>query len=335
MTLLQRRAALAALAGSLTSSLHRDAASSDAAPLPARDMAQNARWLASTPASAKPPPSLSGPIRRDDILSYAAPGTLYPIRNIGLQCQGTNATLADVRRLAVHAVTPSGALAQRFGEASVAGRRAFRLQVGADDSLASDQSSRCELVSYPRPDSALPREQAFWLAFTFWADDWAASSAEQSIAQMHVEEPRRIVLNPFFAMVVRGDELRVELRHNASETPDRASTSLVIASRLRMPVRQWMTAVVQARLGADGEGAPFLRLWLDDALVTDYAGPLGYVLGADGRAYWKVGIYHWAAGNAWDLRAPERGLLVHAMLAVRDPDARYGPGTLRGAVNPR
>lgn len=278
------------------------------------------------------PLHLSTSLRPQDVISYVAPGVLFPARNIGLQCQGVNATLADVPRRMATALTTTGATEPRFGEVNVDGMRVFRLQTSAQDVLAKGVSPRCELVSYPMAGSALPQNQTFWFAFSFWADDWAGTQDEQSIAQMHIQEPRNLVLNPFFALIVRGAELRVEIRHNGRDTPDQASTQLVTSARLTMPVRQWVTAVVQTRLSNDVAQAPFLRLWLNDNLATDYEGPIGYVLQPGGYAYSKVGVYHWTNGNAWDLAVPTRALLVGAMLSVRDPTGRYTPAVLRAAA---
>ena len=297
-----------------------------------RALAQPRIVLRALPLREALPPGLSAKVRAQDVLVYAAPGVAYPARNIGLQCQGSNATLADVPQGLVQVPAVGGAAESRFSEAELAGGRVFRLQVSAGDTLAPGVAPRCELVAYPMPGSALPQGETFWFAFSFWADDWAGTRDEQLIAQWHVQDPRNILLNPFFAMVVRGAELRIELRHNERETPDQASTQLVTAARLAMPVRQWVTAVVQARIANQAAQSPFLRLWLNDQLVADYTGPLGYPLPPGGHAYPKVGIYHWTNGNAWDLQLPWRTLLVGAMLSVRDNSGRYGAAQLADAV---
>ena len=293
-----------------------------------------ARWTATAPAQAQLPARIVRDLRAQDVLSYAAPGVLFPARNIGLQCQGVNATLADLPQRSVLAHTAAGSAEPRFGEAEIAGTPVFRLEAGARDVLDPGNAARCELVSYPMAESALPSGQTFWWALSFWADDWSGSHDEQLIAQFHVREPRNLLLNPFFALVVRGNALRVELRHNPLALPSQASTQLVTAARLTMPVRQWVTAVVQARMANDATQTPFLRLWLNGALVADYAGPLGYLLPPGGLAYAKAGIYHWVAANDWDLAVPRRALLIGAMLGVRDATGRYTAEQLAAAVAP-
>ena len=305
-------------------------ASSAAAPT----IKSQAAWTISSAAQIKVPQRLLGLVRPQDVLSYAAPGVLYPVRDIGLQCQGVTATLADTPQRTALITTATGSAEQRFGEAVLAGIPVFRLQVDAHDILLAGSSPRCELVSYPTPASALPRGQTFWMAFSFWADDWSGSIDEQVISQFHTQEPRKILLNPLFALVVRGSELRVEIRHNDRQIPDQASTQLVTVARQALPVRQWVTAVVQARISTDPAQAPFLRLWLNNTLAADYTGPLGYILPLDGYTYAKVGIYHWLEGNTWDLAIPTRAILVAAMLTVQDSTGRYTADLIRSAVTP-
>ena len=293
---------------------------------------QSTRWMDSSPLRGSLPQRLGAVLRHQDVLSYAAPGVLYPARNIGLQCQGVNATLADVPQRVATVNMTGGDIEPRFGEVEVDGSRVFRLQASAGDVLPAGVSPRCELVSYPMPGSALPQGETFWFAFTIWADDWSGTKDEQLIAQMHIQEPKNILLNPFFALVVRGTEIRVELRHNARAIPDKASTQLVTAARMPMPVRQWVTVVVQARISSQPVLAPFLRMWLNGKLVTDYAGPLGYMLSQGGFAYPKVGIYHWMSDNLWDLKVPTRAVLIGAMITVQDTAERYTLDMLQAAV---
>jgi hypothetical protein len=306
--------------------------SADAVGEATSDTATTTQWIEAAPFQVVLPSRLTTLLRAQEVISYVAPGVLYPARNIGLQCQGVNATLADVPGRVATANTKLGASEIRFGEVEIDGVRAFRLQADAIDPLPINVSPRCELVAYPMLGSALPQGEIFWFAFSFWADDWAGTRDEQLIAQMHIQEPQNILLNPFFAMVVRGSELRVELRHNDRTVPDKASTQLVTAARLAMPVRQWVSAVVQARISTHAKQKPFLRLWLNGQLVADYSGPFGYVLPPSGHAYQKVGIYHWNANNPWDYKIPSRALLIGAVIATQDTEGRYSHESLRASV---
>lgn len=302
---------------------------------PALYLDEHSLWSVAIPALTQLPNHITQTLRQQDVLSYVAPGVAFPARNIGLQCQGVNATLADIPQRNALVKTTNNRSELRFGETDFDGFRVFRLQVSARDILTSGSASRCELISYPMPESALPNGEDFWWAMSFWADDWSGSQDEQLIAQFHVQEPSNSPLNPFFALVVRGNSMRVELRHNSRALATRTAPQLVTAARLRMPVRQWVTAVVQARISADEKNFPFLRLWLNNILIADYTGPLGYLLPTGGVSYAKAGIYHWVAGNDWDVAVPTRAILIGAMVLARDSGGRYTAENVAAVVGPR
>lgn len=281
------------------------------------------------------PASLVNSIGATNVISYAAPKYLFPRRNIGVQCQGANTTLADLPALAQQVeTTDSPRKVQRFGAAGSAANPVFRLELGASDVLPGSASPRCEVLAYPMPGSALPVNETFWLSVSMWVDDWRDANDELIIEQMHIQDPRKIVLNPFLALVVRGNELRVELRHNPHQTPSQATTSVVSTTKVALPTRRWFTAVIQAKLGQDTTQEPFFKLWLDDSLSVDYRGAWGYLLQADASAYAKAGLYHWLNGNAWDTTYPTRNMMVGAMLLARDSAAGYSRSALVAAVAP-
>ena len=281
------------------------------------------------------PADLFNSVAASNIIAFASPRHLFPGRNIGLQCQGANATLADVPALAQQVeTTHSAQRMQRFGAAGTAANPVFRLELGATDVLPSGTAPRCEVMAYPMPGSALPVNETFWLSVSMWVDDWRGANDELIIEQMHIQDPRKILLNPFLALAVRGNELRVELRHNPHQTPSQATTTVVSTTRAALPTRRWFTAVIQAKLGQDATQAPFFKLWLDDTQVVDYRGAWGYVLQPDASAYAKVGLYHWLNGNAWDATFPTRSMMLGSMLLARDSTLGYARSDLITAVAP-
>lgn len=293
-----------------------------------------ADWLhLAQPATNSAPSRLVTAIAEPHIIAFVSPTHVFPRRNIGLQCQGTNATLADVPALMQKVETSSGGQQmQRFGAAGTVDRPVFRLELGATDILPAGISPRCELLSYPMPGSALPANETFWFSVSFWVDDWRGAGDELTIGQMHIQDSRNILLNPFLALVVHGNELRVELRHNPLQTPNQATTTVVSTTRMTLPTRRWFTAVIHARLDDDPIHAPFFKMWLDDTQVVDYHGPWGYVLQADAAAYAKVGLYHWLNGNPWDNKHPTRSMMVGSMLLARDSAQGYARTDLAAAV---
>ena len=283
------------------------------------------------------PASVSSRFSPGDLRVYASATHLLPIDAIGLQCQGLNTTLQTAP--AAHATNRIGKTSQRFGPTtSPTGKpggaiNALRFALDSDDVLPADVPPRCEMLAYPTAATGLPYGVPFWFALSIWVDDWAGTDDEQIIAQWHQNDPR-LSLNPFLAFVVKGNSLRVELRHDASELATKASTTTVMAATLTVTPRQWMRFVVRARIAQDDIDHPFLQLWLDDGLVADYTGPLGYKLQAGYFSYPKTGIYKWLNGNPWQQAVPRRQVLVEAMLVVKDEANRYDEAMLSSAVAP-
>ena len=292
-----------------------------------------ADWLpsAQTPVNGVPA-ALLDLVKQPNIIAFASPNHLFPMRNIGLQCQGADATLVDVAALRQQVNTNAGHRVTRFGVAGSTAKPVFRLELDATDVLPAGTQPRCELLTYPMPGSGLPVGETFWLAFSIWVDDWTGSTDEQSIGQMHIQDSRKILLNPFLALVIRGNELRVELRHNPHQTPSQATTSIISTTRVVLPTRRWITAVIQAKLSQDTTQEPFFKMWLDDTQVVDYRGAWGYVLQPEAAAYTKVGLYHWLNGNAWDTTVPTRSMMLGSLLLASDTGQRYSRNELSTAV---
>ena len=280
------------------------------------------------------PTALLDLVKQPNIIAFASPNHLFPMRNIGLQCQGADATLADVAALRQQVNTNAGHRVTRFGVAGSTAKPVFRLELDATDVLPAGTQPRCELLTYPMPGSGLPVGETFWLAFSIWVDDWTGSTDEQSIGQMHIQDARNIALNPFLGLVVRGKELSVELRHNPLQTPSQASTTLVKAALVTLPTRRWFTIAIRARMETDPAQQPFFQMWLDDRQIVDYSGPWGYMHQPDSTAYAKVGIYHWLNGNPWDTDRPTRSVMLGSMLLARDKASGYSHSELNAAVAP-
>ena len=283
------------------------------------------------PAASGVPEKVSQRLPLADVIAYISAGNLYPVRNIGLQCQGANASLADVPGTTQAVDTSTGLRATRFGLAGSV-NPVFRLELGAADLLPAASSPRCELMPYPMPGSSLPVGAPFWLSYSLWIDDWDGSTDEMIIGQMHIQDPRNILLNPFLGLVVQGREMRVELRHNPLPTPSQASTTLLTAARVTLPTRRWFNLSIRAKIGETPAQPGFFQMWLDDVKVADYAGPWGYALGPNAAAYAKVGLYHWLNGNPWDTRRPTRSMMLGALLLARDSNPARSRQDLADAV---
>lgn len=285
----------------------------------------------SSPATNGVPPAVLRTQQLSDVIAYVSANHWYPIRNIGLQCQGANATLADVPGTVQHVNTSTGQRATRFGVAGQA-NQVFRLELGDTDLLPSEIVPRCELLPYPMPGSGLPVGETFWMSYSLWIDDWADAKDDVIIGQMHIQDKRNILLNPFVGLVVRGKEMTVELRHNPLATPSQATTTVVTAGRVTLPTRRWFNVSIRARTGETTAAPGFFQMWLNDAQVVDYVGPLGYAITPDAVAYAKVGIYHWLNGNPWDSKHPVRSMMIGALLVAREGPVRRSNQAFAAAV---
>ena len=210
------------------------------------------------------PASVSSRFSPGDLRVYASATHLLPFNAIGVQCQGLNTTLETATT--AHATSRTGKTSQRFGQtSSPTGKpggaiNALRFALDSDDVLPAGVPPRCEMLAYPTAATGLPYGVPFWFALSIWVDDWAGTDDEQIIAQWHQNDPR-LNLNPFLAFVVKGNSLRVELRHDASEPATKASTTTVMAAVLTVKPRQWMRFVARARIAQDNIDHPSRRAW--------------------------------------------------------------------------
>lgn len=290
-------------------------------------------WRSWSQKLSSPPELPSQGVRSGDFLAMLGANHLLPMRNIGIQCQGANATLLDVPDRRVYAPGVQGMNQQRFGEVEWNGTRALMLQLNGHDVVREGQSPRCEVVFYPLRASALPDSGVFWYSVSFWVNDWTGSSDEQIISQMKGDDSSRIALNPFFALVVKGNKIRTEVRWNPDDPPSKQGTQLFRYAEHLLPMQRWVNITVKGRLDAAGSEQPFLTVWLDDRVIAEHRGPLGYKNPGNHLNYVKSGIYHWVDNNPWDMSVPDRYMLLGAMAAVSDPMGRYNLADIRQVMS--
>ena len=276
-----------------------------------------------------PPGSVAARFVSDDLKVYASATHLFPIGAIGIQCQGVNNTLA--KSMTAKVGTYSGLIRQRFGQARSAATRAFRFAVDNHDVLAENNPPRCEMLAYPTLATSLPIGVPFWFAVSMWVDDWSGTQDEQIIAQWHQNDPR-LSLNPFLALIIKGNTMRVELRYSDIDPATKASTTLVTAGSLVLKPRRWTQFITRAKISQDVNEKPSFQLWQDGAQVVDYRGSLGYKLSKGYFAYAKTGIYKWLNGNPWDASIPSREVMVKTMLIATDQFNRYTQDQISAAI---
>lgn len=281
-------------------------------------------WMTTAPAlAALPPKAISDRFRTEDLKVSASATHVYPSSMVGLQCQGTNDTLFKVPAVSMAAGKTQADTLQRFGQAAnVDGEQALRFAVDVRDTLPVDWPPRCELLAYPTAASSLPVGEPFWFAVSLWLDDLSGTQDEQIVAQWHQNDPR-LNLNPFMALVQKGNALRVELRQSADALATKGSTSLIVPATLTIKPKQWMHLVIKAQIAHQSGAQHYFQLWQDGSQQINYTGPLGYNLASGSYAYAKVGVYKWLNGNTWDTSVPTRQVMLRSMLIARDPLNRY------------
>lgn len=274
------------------------------------------------------------PELRDSVIWYAGADHIFPPEAIGLQCQGVNDTLVRARAavgVGINANVDADPL--RFAIVRAPdGVPALRLEVDARDSLPPHFAPRCELLGYPTPATALPVGRPFWYAVEVRLDDWSKTEDEQIIIQWH-HDHRLKVLNPMFAVIVKGDRLSIVVRRNTDDDPVRSTTTTIAVGAAAVPFGRWIQFIARAELHEPGsDNASTLKLWMNGMLLADYRGDLGYRLPPSSHAYAKVGIYHWTNGNPWDERVPRRTVLLRRALLIQDRDNSYSLATIAHAL---
>jgi hypothetical protein len=191
---------------------------------------------------------------------------------------------------------------------------------------------RCEMGFSPTQAGKLPLGQEVWFAFGLHLPAWTPSSDAQLVAQWHVTNSGS-ALNPLLAFIVKGSDLYVEARHNASTAPTIATTATpVTAKSAGLPSGKWTYIVVQAKLSTDPAKSPFLRVWRDGRVVVNYSGPLGYNI-PNHVPYLKVGHYHWMSdSNPWPAGVPSRTVMIRAPSLVTDSARQFTANDLLGFV---
>ena len=191
---------------------------------------------------------------------------------------------------------------------------------------------RCEATASPTQGGALPVGQPFWFAFGIRLDGWIATADEQIIAQWHHSDDT-IVMNPFLAISVASNEMRIVARYNANDPVSKESTtSIRLATSKPLPVDRWSYFVVKALISPDGSLGSFVKVWRNGVQIADYFGPFGYRL-APLMPFLKVGHYHWIdASNPWPDTVPVRSVLMRTPVLVHDGNGRYSEPDLRAYV---
>jgi hypothetical protein len=132
---------------------------------------------------------------------------------------------------------------------------------------------------------------------------WSTTTDMQAIQQIHGSQD--IASGPpWFAHYIQGSTETIVLRYSAATVPTVGNTTLITVWTNTVPANTWRRIVVDTAHAYDGGG--YCKVWVNDVLVVDYVGALGYVEPLF-PSYPKAGIYHWTdSGNLWDATMPVR-----------------------------
>lgn len=290
----------------------------------------------STAATAQAP-AITAPavVRASDVLATASAALPLATQDWGYECYGATQAASMLGATGVDGKPISGSPSLRLGIENPPGSptlNGIALRVAAGDPETAG-APRCELSFVGGNGGYLPKGSTFWFVTTMWLEDWRGTNDEQLVAQFHDGDWSR-GLNPFFALLIRGNQARINVRWDTTQTQTIAKTNVAntdIWSDSFDFSERWVTFVVQARTSTKNVDAPFIKVWRDGQLIAERHGPLGYNQ-PDFRDYAKVGYYHWLSGNAWDMRMPVRTVFVRSVAVVSDPLGLYTESSIRSSV---
>lgn len=273
-------------------------------------------------------------IQTGDIVYHLVPWSLQSYRYSTLQCHGANRYWWQWRGREGRP-TEAPAFPVRAGDGSLrAGvvadpaddnSVAFYLAVHpTDPDTSGGGNKRCEMslgwsthADTLKPMTArLPRREDFWWVVKFRLDDWRETKDRQVIWQWLAGDTTE--LGPLVNLNIWGKLMRLEIHSDGTALPSKATMTKTIPWTLKnWQPHHWYTMVVKANIDPAHGGQGKLVAWLDDQMVLDYVGPLGYS-SASTADYAKFGVYHWTNNNSWDMAVPTRQAWFKGSALVRD-----------------
>lgn len=148
-------------------------------------------------------------------------------------------------------------------------------------SYPTDQSNRNRSeVAWRGPDVTVPYGDVMWIAMRCWYDfDMGLGDGQHVTCSQIYHGGVNAGLNPFYGVSLYQDKISVEFRHCAIEGMTKADQVLVpfpLWGRPDLVRGRWFDMVAKVKLHWDAAQSPFVQFWVDDELVIDYAGPVGY-----------------------------------------------------------
>lgn len=182
--------------------------------------------------------------------------------------------------------------------------------------------------------SRLPVGQDFWYGFGLRTPGWnVRATDEQLLTQWH-QGNGTIPLGPFMALLVKGNNFKLDVKFNLKYPPSIATTNTTtVWTGSGMPVDKWTYFVFKAKISPDLKDDPYLQVWKDGVQIVDYHGPFGYNY-PDVKPYVKLGHYEWIASyNRWDPDSPVKTVYYRTPVLIRDNGGKYSEADVRAYLS--
>lgn len=207
-------------------------------------------------------------------------------------------------------------------------------------SFSTDQTSgRREELSTWGPDVALPKHTDIWIAGRYFLDFGALPRNEWVVLFQLKPTPS---MAPILAVSCYWDRVDIITRYNpAAGLPDNYTgtegvdkiTHKGAPGGVAEWAGKWFDLTVQINIDDTGTGDGFVKVWFDDRLMLDRAGPLGFGgLSQSGvERYYNVRWSNYPNGGAWT--GGRRDVWLRRVFACRSRPKQALP-LIRAALQP-
>jgi len=148
-------------------------------------------------------------------------------------------------------------------------------------SYPADQTNRNRSeIFWNGPLVWLPRQQPMWIAGRYYYDfDMGSSSGQHATIFQLFHHANGAGLNPCFDVSLFPDRWSVSIRYSVVEgmtKTDQVLTNYDLVGKYEEMRAAWFDLVIYCKVSWDRSHGGFARLYLNDNLVLDHSGPIGY-----------------------------------------------------------
>jgi len=194
-----------------------------------------------------------------------------------------------------------------------AAKKAFLFRVNKNDTDTGGATKKRLEISFEMNASSkfvYGVERVIGMRF-LQVDDLSATTDDQLILQIH--GGAGVPQSPYLEFRMTGNTLRPLVRYDVNGY---ANPTLVQLQTAQITPMQWYDLIVECRPALDSSG--YVRIYLGNALIASYSGPMGYDTSARGGelGHLKCGHYHWMDTQGWDDVLQTRAWLVKACVSA-------------------